>query len=166
VIESLGASDETIASLAELLVEVTALGASVGFMHPLAFEKAAAYWRNALADAAAGRRLVLGERAGGRIIGTVSVVLAMPENQRHRAEIQKLQVAQSHRRRGIARRLMAEAESRAARAGKSLLVLDTASDAAARLYEQIGWSRTGEIPDYALFPNGEPCATAIYWKRV
>lgn len=166
MIESLTGSADTVAALAELLVEVTAHGASVGFMHPLDPAKAAAYWRDCLADAAAGRRIVLGLREAERIVGTVSVVLAMPENQPHRAEVQKLQVAVSHRRRGIARRLMVEAESRAARAGKTLLVLDTASDGAARLYEDIGWNRVGEIPDFALFPNGEPCATTLYWKRV
>jgi ribosomal protein S18 acetylase RimI-like enzyme len=166
VIESLASSPETLAGLAALLVEATATGASVGFLHPLAPEKAAAFWRHSLAEAAAGRRFVLGARDGAALVGTVTLAFAGPENQPHRADVQKLIVARSHRRRGIGERLMAEAESLAARSGKSLLVLDTATADAARLYERTGWNLTGEIPGYALLPNGEPCATAIYWKRV
>ena len=165
-IESLSDSPGTVAALAGLLVEATALGASVGFLHPLDPAKAAAFWRESLAQAAAGRRVLLGARDGGALVGTVTLVPAAYENQPHRADVQKLLVAGSHRRRGIARRLMAETEARAARAGRTLLVLDTATAEAARLYEATGWKRTGEIPGFALLPNGEPCATAIYWKRV
>jgi len=166
VIESLRESSETIAALAELLVEATALGASVGFLHPLDPEKAAAFWRASLSEAAAGRRIVLGARDGGALVGTVTLVFAQPENQPHRADVQKLLVARSHRRRGIGQRLMAEAESCAAHSGRSLLVLDTATADAARLYERTGWNLTGDVPGYALLPNGEPCATTIYWKTV
>ncbi|MFI5314600.1 MAG: GNAT family N-acetyltransferase [Myxococcota bacterium] len=164
--ESLADSPANVVALAGLLVEATAHGASVGFLHPLDPAKAAVFWRHSLAEGAAGRRIVLGARDGAVLVGTVTVVLAAPENQRHRADVQKLLVAVSHRRRGIGRRLMAEAEARAARAGRSLLVLDTATDAAARLYERTGWNLTGAIPGYALLPNGAPCATSIYWKNV
>jgi ribosomal protein S18 acetylase RimI-like enzyme len=166
VIESLAPSEDTVRGLAELLVDATAHGASVGFLHPLALEKAAAFWRPALAEAAAGRRVILGAREGGALVGTVSLVFATMENQQHRADVSKLLVLHSHRRRGLGARLMAEVEARAARAGRSLLVLDTATPEAARLYERAGWRLTGEIPDYALMPDGSPCATAIYWKRV
>lgn len=166
MIETLTQSPETVAGLAALLVEATAHGASVGFLDPLDPARAAAFWRNSLAEAAAGRRILLGARDGGELVGTVTLAFAAPENQPHRADVQKLLVAVSHRRRGIGERLMAEAESRAARAGRTLLVLDTATAEAARLYARTGWKLTGEIPGYALLPNGEPCATAIYWKRV
>ncbi len=166
MIESLSNSAENAAALAALLVEATAHGASVGFLHPLAPERAVAFWHASLSEVAAGRRIVLGARDGGVLVGTVTLAFATPENQPHRADLQKLLVAPSHRRRGIGRQLMANAESRAARAGRTLLVLDTATDEAARLYEATGWNRVGEIPGFALLPNGEPCATVIYWKRV
>jgi ribosomal protein S18 acetylase RimI-like enzyme len=153
-------------ALAALLVEVTANGSSVGFMYPLAPARAAEWWRVALADAARGGRIVFGAFEGGTLAGTVTLYLAMPENQPHRAEIMKLQVALAFRRRGVGERLMRAAEARACELGRSVLVLDTASDDARRLYERLGWSRVGDIPDYALYPNGEPCATTIYWKRL
>jgi len=163
VIESLAATPETIAGLASLLIEATAHGASVSFMHPLAREKAEAYWRKAMADG----RVVLGARDGDRLVGTVSLVLDLPENQPHRAEIQKVLVAVSHRRRGIARALMLAAEREAAQRGRTLLVLDAVTgDPGSRLYESLAWNRVGEIPDFALYPNGRPCPTTFYWKRL
>jgi ribosomal protein S18 acetylase RimI-like enzyme len=153
-------------ALAALLVEVTANGSSVGFMYPLAPARAAEWWRVALADAARGGRIVFGAFADGALAGTVTLAIATPENQPHRAEIMKLQVGLAHRRAGVGEQLMAAAEARAAELGRTLLVLDTASDDARRLYERRGWTRVGDIPDYALWPNGEPCATTIYWKRL
>lgn len=166
MIESLALSAETLAGLSALLIEATADGFSVGFLHPLDRARADAFWRESLAEAAIGHRVVLGARDAGRLAGTVTLAFVQKENQPHRAEIQKLLVARSHRRRGVGRRLMAEAESLAARARRTLLVLDTATAEAAKLYEATGWNRTGDIPDFALLPNGEPCATSVYWKRL
>jgi len=153
-------------ALAALLVEVTAAGASVGFMHPLAPAKARAWWQNALADAARGGRVVFGAFAGAALAGTVTLYTALPENQPHRAEIMKLQVGLAFRRRGVGAELMRAAEARAATLGRTLLVLDTASDDARRLYERLAWIRAGNVPDYALWPDGRPCATTFYWKRL
>ena len=153
-------------ALAALLVEVTAAGASVGFLHPLAPEKASAWWRNAFADAARGGRIVFGAFDGSALAGTVTLYTALPENQPHRAEIMKLQVGLAWRKRGVGERLMRAAEARAAVLGRSVLVLDTASDDARRLYERLGWSKVGDVPDYALWPDGRPCATTFYWKRL
>jgi len=50
--------------------------------------------------------------------------------------------------------------------GKTLLVLDTANGAAERLYIRNGWQRCGQIPGYALWPDGAPCATAIFFKAL
>ena len=163
MIEPLDTTPESVAGLATLLIEATAHGASVSFMHPLSREKAEAYWRRALT----GGRVVLGARDAGRLVGTVSLVLDLPENQPHRAEIQKVLVAVSHRRRGIARALMLAAEREAAQRGRSLLVLDAVTgDPGSRLYESLAWNRVGEIPDFALYPDGRPCPTTFYWKRV
>jgi GNAT superfamily N-acetyltransferase len=167
VIESLSDAGRNVAALADLLIEATAHGAGVSFLHPLSRAKAEAYWRESLADAARGRRIVLGARDGGRLVGTATLLLAMPENQPHRGEVQKVLVALSHRRHGLGARLMAEVESLAARRGKTLLVLDAVPGRdGARLYERTGWNRVGEIPDFALLPDGVPAPTTIYWKRV
>ena len=110
-------------------------------------------------------RLVLAaEDAAGTILGTVQVIFAQPENQPHRADLAKMLVHRSARRRGIGAALLAAAERSALGAGKTLLVLDTASGDAERLYAREGWERCGRIPDYALWPDGTPCATTIFFK--
>jgi len=61
-----------------------------------------------------------------------------------------------------------EAAEREARAeGRTLLVLDTVTgDAAERLYERLGWMRVGVIPNYALYPDGRPCDTTVFYKEL
>ena len=133
--------------LSEILVEVVANGGSVSFMHPLAPEAADAFWAGALAAAARGERIVLGAWDGAVLAGTVSLLLDCPPNQPHRAEIAKLMTRPSHRGRGVAVALMRAAEAAAVRRGRSLLVLDTATEGgAAGLYERLGFSLAGENP--------------------
>src|SRR5262249_58855395 len=101
------------------------------------------------------------------LVGTVQVVAATPPNQPHRADVAKLLVRRSERRRGVARLLMARAEAEARAEGKTLLVLDTVTgDAAEKLYERLGWTKVGVIPNYALYPDGRPCDTTVFWKAV
>lgn len=152
--------------LAAVLVDAVAGGASVSFMAPFGPEAAAEFWRGVEAEIAAGRTALFAALDGDRVLGTVQLKLAMPPNQPHRAEIAKMLVLRSARRQGLGRALMQAAETEALRRGKTLIVLDTASDAAERLYEGIGYVRVGPIPDYALFPDGRPCATTIYYKRL
>jgi GNAT superfamily N-acetyltransferase len=103
----------------------------------------------------------------GDVVGTVQVNLATPPNQPHRADIAKLLVRRSARRRGVAAQLMEAAEREALAEGKTLLVLDTVTgDAAERLYERLGWTRVGVIPNYALYPDGRPCATTLFYKQL
>src|SRR5262245_44195606 len=80
--------------LADLLIDCVDSGASVGFLHPLPREKAVAFWHGTLASAARGERIVLiaEELSSSRIVGTVQLVLAMPDNQPHRADVAKMQV--------------------------------------------------------------------------
>jgi len=68
------------------------------------------------------------------------------------------------RRRGVGAALLAAAERSALDAGKTLLVLDTASDDAERLYGRNGWQPCGQVPGYALLPDGRPCATTFFYK--
>jgi ribosomal protein S18 acetylase RimI-like enzyme len=154
-------------ALSELLVETVAGGGSVSFMHPLSLEAADAFWRDSLTAAARGDRVVLGASDGETVVATVTLLLGLPPNQPHRAEIAKMMTRASHRHRGIASRLMHAAEQTAIERGRTLLVLDTAVDeGASGLYEKLGFRLTGIIPDYALKPHGGLTGTMIYWKRI
>jgi ribosomal protein S18 acetylase RimI-like enzyme len=154
-------------ALAGLLVEVVAGGGSVGFMHPLDRAQARAFWTRALAAAAEGQRIVFGAFDGAALTGTVSLLLDCPPNQPHRAEIAKMMTWPQHRGRGIASALLRAAEAAAVERGKTLLVLDTASEGgAAGLYRRQGFTLAGEIPDYALKPHGGLTGTLLYWKRI
>ncbi|VIO74883.1 Acetyltransferase [Bradyrhizobium ivorense] len=154
-------------ALAELLVETVAGGGSVSFMHPLSLDDALAFWQDSLRAAAQGERIVLGAFDGAALVGTVTLLLRLPPNQPHRAEIAKVMTRVAHRKRGVATALMQAAEQLAVAHGRTLLVLDTAEeDGAAPLYEQLGFQLTGLIPDYALKPHGGLTGTLIYWKRI
>jgi ribosomal protein S18 acetylase RimI-like enzyme len=158
---------ETQDMLAELLVATVAAGGSVSFMHPLAPQAAKAFWEKSLAAAEREERAVLGAWDGGVLVGTVTLLLDCPPNQPHRAEIAKLMTRVDCRGRGIGTRLMRAAESLAVEKGRTLLVLDTATEeGASGLYERLGFTLTGEIPDYALKPHGGLTGTLIYWKRI
>jgi ribosomal protein S18 acetylase RimI-like enzyme len=156
------------AALAAVLIDCTEGGASIGFMLPLSTDRAEAYWAGALESASRGERIVLvaEDVDSGAVIGTVQVVLAAPENQPHRGEISKMLVHRGARRRGVGDALMRAAEAAALEAGKDLLVLDTASGDAERLYERLGWQRVGAIPGYALWPDGGLVDTTIFYKQL
>ena len=158
---------EQLDGLARVLADCVAGGASVSYLAPFSQEDARAAFEGFAADVEQGRRLILAAFAQGELVGTVQVVLAVPPNQPHRAEIAKLLVHRSARRRGIAELLMEHAESEARAEGKTLLVLDTVTgDPAERLYLRLGWTRVGVIPGYALYPDGRPCDTTVFWKAL
>ncbi len=166
-ITALDASPATRAMLCEILVDAVAAGGSVSFMHPLDPAVADAYWVEALASAARDERIVLGAWDGDLLVGTVTLLLDLPLNQPHRAEVAKLMTRTSHRGLGIATLLMASLEAFAVDRGRTLLVLDTAVDGgAANLYARLGFTLTGEIPDYAYKPHGGLTGTLIFWKRI
>jgi ribosomal protein S18 acetylase RimI-like enzyme len=153
--------------LAAVLADCVAGGASVSFMVPFSHGDARAFFEAMAAEAEQGRRLVLAAFDDGRLVGTVQVILALPPNQPHRGEIAKLLVHRSARRRGIAELLMQHAEADARAEGRTLLVLDTVTgDAAERLYTRLGWTRVGMIPGYALYPDGRPCDTTVFFKEL
>ncbi len=156
-------------ALCDILIDCVAGGASVGFLAPLSRERAAAFWRRVAEGVARGARLLLvaEDAAQGFLLGTVQLVIEQPENQPHRADHAKMLVRRGARRRGIGARLMGAAEAAAREAGKTLLVLDTVTGSdAERLYRRLGWVRVGEIPGYALWPDGRPCPTTYYYKRL
>lgn len=162
------AGESDLAGLCALLAACVRGGASVGFVLPLGEGEARAYWLAALGEAARGGRLVLVARTapGGPIAGSAQLAFVPKANGRHRAEVQKVLVLPSERRRGVASALMASAEAAAAARGVRLLVLDTSEGrgGAREFYDALGYAYVGGIPGYALDPDGTPAGNAIYYK--
>jgi GNAT superfamily N-acetyltransferase len=154
--------------LAEVLLDCVEGGASVSFMSPLAYTDAMAFWQSAMESAARGERILLiAEDHAHQILGTVQVLLNLPENQPHRGDLAKMLVHRRARRRGVGASLVQAAEHAARVRGRSLLVLDTVTGGdAERLYERLGWQRVGEIPGYALWPRGGLCSTTYFYKEL
>jgi len=156
-----------IPGLADVLMDCVDGGASVSFMLPLPRQKALDFWRGVMDSAHRGERvlLVAEDAVSGVLVGTVQLIFALPDNQPHRADVAKMLVHRSARRRGVGAALMRAAEAAALEAGKDLLVLDTVTGSAAeRLYSRLGWQRCGVIPRYALWPKGGYCSTTYFYK--
>lgn len=164
-LESLG--DRELQGLSDVLMDCVENGASVSFMWPLTRATADAFWREVAVSMARGERvLIVAEDTVRAIVGTVQVIWAQPENQPHRGEVAKMLVHPKARRQGVGAALLNAAEQRALSAGRTLLVMDTASGDAERLYARQGWQRVGVIPDYALWPRGGLCSTTIFFKAL
>ena len=162
-LESIGTRE--LAGLCEVLLDCVQGGASVNFMWPMTRAKAEEYWRAVAASLARGERaLIVAEDERGEILGTAQAVWAPQENQPHRADLSKMLVHRRARRHGVGALVLAAAERAAFEAGRTLLVLDTASPEAERLYARGGWQRVGTVPRYALLPDGPFCATVFFYK--
>ena len=154
-------------ALAEVLVDCIEGGASVSFMAPFSLVEARAFFASIEPEIAAGTRVLIAAFLDDDLVGTVQVVAAWPPNQPHRADVTKLLVRRSARKRGIGQRLMARAEAEARKQGWTLVVLDTVTgDPAERLYERMDWTKVGVIPNFALYPDGRPCDTTVFWKAL
>ena len=163
------ADPAVVEGLADVLINCVDGGASVSFMAPVPRDRAVVFWRGALDSAAKGERIVLvaEDAATDRVVGTVQVILPMPDNQPHRADVAKLLVHRDTRCRGLGAELMRAAEEAARAAGRTLLVLDTATGGdAERLYARLGWQRCGVIPGYALLPHGGLCGTTLFYREL
>jgi GNAT superfamily N-acetyltransferase len=151
--------------LADILLDCVAGGASVSFMADMTRAEALAFWERVAAGVEAGGRILLAAEEDGRLLGTVQVVAAGIPNQPHRSDLSKMLVHRDGRRRGIGAALLAAAERASAEAGWWLMVLDTVVESEGdRLYARGGWTRVGEIPNFALWPDGRLCATRYYYK--
>jgi len=156
-------------ALADVLIDCVEGGASIGFMQPLPRSKAVAFWEGVLASASRGERIVLvaEDTASQSIVGTVQLLLTMPDNQPHRADVAKMQVHRRARRRGVGAALLRAIETEARTADRTLLVLDTVTGSDAEsLYSSLGWQRCGVIPDYALWPRGGLCSTTVFYRQL
>ncbi len=152
--------------LAEVLHNCVHGGASVSFMLPFSMNDAHAFWQGVAQGVASGERALIVAEDQGRICGTVQLVLAQPPNQPHRADLAKMLVHRSARGQGVGAALLQHAENVARAAGKTLLVLDTASPEAERLYTRGGWVRCGRVPGYALLPQGGLCDTHFFYREL
>jgi GNAT superfamily N-acetyltransferase len=158
-------TDDHIDGLADVLIDCVEGGASVSFMHPLTRGRAVAFWRRVAQGVAAGERAVVVAEDALGLCGTVQLVLDLPENQPHRADLAKMLVHRRARRQGLGAALLRAAEAMARECGMTLLVLDAVTGGdGARLYELLGWVRVGDIPGYALFPRGGLCGTTFYYR--
>lgn len=158
---------DALPDLCEVLSDCVNGGASVGFMLPFTPADAEPFWHSVADAVGQGGAIHVVAEVEGKVVGTVQIGLASKPNQPHRGDLMKLLVHRSARGLGLSRLLMAAVEEEAARRGRSLLVLDTAtgSDAEA-IYPRFGWERVGIIPDYALFPDGSYCGTTLFYKRI
>jgi len=160
-------TETAIDQLVAVLLDCVEGGASVGFMNSLDAAKAGAFWRGLAPAVAAGHRVLLVAEDADGIVGTVQVVLNLPDNQPHRADITKMLVHRRGRKRGIGFGLMRAAENEARAAGRSLLVLDTVTGSDAdRLYRRMGWAPAGTIPEYALMPDGGLISTTFFYRKL
>jgi len=162
-VETLNATE--IEALTNVLIDCVEGGASVSFMLPLARDHAKAFWQRVARGVAARERAVLIAEDNAGICGTVQLILDLPDNQPHRADVAKMLVHRRARRLGMGAALMRGAEAEALKRGRTLLVLDTVTGSdASRLYSRLGWIRAGDIPRYALWPQGGFCSTTYFYR--
>lgn len=159
------ADDAVIDGLTDVLLDCVEGGASVSFMQPLTRDRAMAFWHGVARGVAAGERALLVAEDADGVCGTVQLILDLPENQPHRADLAKMLVHRRVRRQGLGAALMKAAEATALECGRTLLVLDAVTGGdGARLYERLGWVRVGDIPGFALFPQGGLCSTTFFYR--
>jgi GNAT superfamily N-acetyltransferase len=156
------------AALADVLIDCVEGGASVSFMLPLTREKALHFWHGVLEGVTRGERILLvAENGDKRILGTVQLITAQPDNQPHRADVAKMLVHRDARRCGVAAKLLAAIDHTAREQRKTVLVLDTVTGGdAERLYRRAGWQAVGVVPNYALMPDGAYCGTTFFHKQL
>lgn len=160
-------AEARLGDLADILVDAVAHGASVNFMAGFSREDGIAFWRGQLPLMAEGGRVLLVAEEHGKLVGTVVLTFALQPNAPHRAEIGKMLVHSSLRRRGLGRRLLVEAEEAARKAGRRLLMLDTQQGSAGEaLYRDCGWTEFGVVPDHSFTPGGELWPTTFFYKEI
>jgi acetyltransferase len=160
-------ADAVKAELAALLADVVDHGASVGFLASLSPTEADLYWAGVRAAVVNGSRVLLVAWQDGQMAGTVQLDLCQRANGGNRAEVQKLIVHSGARRSGVASALMQELERQALALRRGLLYLDTeAGGGAEHFYRSMGYTRLGELPQFACDTAGDWRATVIYFKTL
>jgi GNAT superfamily N-acetyltransferase len=156
-----------VSELSAILVDAVAHGASVNFMAGFSQAEGVAFWESQLPAIASGEKRLFVAEAGGRLLATVVLAFASQPNGPHRAEIGKMLVLSTARRRGLGRRLLGAAEEAARAAGRTLLMLDTETGSAGDLlYRSCGWTALGAVPGHAFRPDGRLADTTMFYKRL
>ncbi len=151
--------------LIALLHDAVLHGSSLGFLHPISGDTAAAYWADVAESVASGQTALWVSTDGGRVVGSVQLAPSQRESDRHRAQVQNLLVMAASRRKGIARALIQTMEAEARRRGLHTLVLDTELGCDAEPFcRALGYEYAGSIPDFAATPDGVLRPNAIYYK--
>jgi GNAT superfamily N-acetyltransferase len=154
-----------IPGLAALLVDAVDGGASVNFVAGVTEEQAAAWWADRIEQVRDGVITALVAVEGEKVVGSLLLIRSTNPNSPHRAEIGKVLVHRSARRRGIGAALMRAIEERARADGRWMLVLDTVTGSAAEsMYRALGWTELGVMPNHALLTDGTPAPTTFFWK--
>lgn len=160
-------AEASLDALVDLTLDCVAGGASVSFLYGVTREEVDAFWRDTIAEAAKSRTVLFIARDGGSVVGTVLLHPISKPNQPHRADVTKLLVSSSARRKGVASRLMEALEGHALSRGRTLLTLDTETGGGAEpFYQRRGYVRVGDIPNYCLGNDGGPSGTTIYYKQL
>src|SRR5689334_22627087 len=158
---------DAVGDLADVLVDAVEGGDSVSFMDGFGTDDARAFYESLIPELESGTRVLLAAYVDGDLVGTVQLVHAWPPNSQHRADVAKLLVHRRARGRGVGRALMERLEQEARADGKTLLILDTVAErAAGRLYDRLGWTRLGTVPDYARDPDGRFCDATFFYKHL
>ena len=153
--------------LATLLLDAVADGYSLGFLAGLDEEQMHAYWAGVEHDVECGRRVLLGAERDGMLVGTVQLGLCQEPSASNRAELQKVLVHCTARRHGVGTALLQAAEIEALGLRRGLLTGDAeVGSGAERLFERAGFTRIGQLPDFACTPNGHWRAAAIWYKTL
>jgi GNAT superfamily N-acetyltransferase len=161
------ADERDVEALVDILIDCVEGGASVSFMRPMTRDKARAFWQRVAVGVSAGERALLVAEDAQGMCGTVQLLLDLPENQPHRADLVKMLVHRRARRQGLGAALMRAAEALALDCGRTLLVLDAVTGGdGARLYARLGWTRVGDVPRFALHPGGGYCSTTFFYKNL
>ena len=154
-------------ALSALLVDAVDHGASVNFMAGFSQDQASAYWQKQIKGLETNDRIWLVAEDNGQLVGTVMCVFALQPNQPFRAELSKMIVHSSQRKRGIGTMLMSAIEDAALAAGKTHLILDTATgDSGDRLYRRMGWVEVGTLRGFAYEPDGTLADATIFYKQL
>jgi ribosomal protein S18 acetylase RimI-like enzyme len=159
--------DGNLDALGAILAETVKGGGAVSFVEPFSPADGTAFYRDQVRPAVRdGERVLLAAFIDAIPVGSVQLIVGLPPNQPHRCEVAKMMVHPRHRGRGVAKRLMAALEAEARRRGKTLITLDTRSgDVSQHLYAAFGFEVAGEIPVYALDPDGQRLhATTVMYK--
>lgn len=152
-------------SLYNLLTDCVNSGASIGFIAPISKTDTACYWSNVQEHINQNTTYLFIALDEYEVVGAVQLSLSTKANAKHRGEIEKLMVKQSHRKQKIATRLMQAVEKQALDLNLTLLILDTREgDVSEKLYRQLDYINAGVIPKFASNSDATYSGTAIYYK--